>query len=62
MAKAITEEPVGAPLPKVIQITGPYGFLDDDDQLHMWQPGIDITDPADIALLVSNQVEHLDIG
>lgn len=64
MAKSqpITKEPEGAPLPATIQLTCPFGYLDDNDQNHFWQAGQIVTDPAEIADLIAHGAEHLDIS
>lgn len=44
-------------MPKRIKLVTPYGFYDDNDQLHMWQAGHETDDPDEIELLVTRGVE-----
>lgn len=59
---AITKEPEGAPVPTMIQLTCPFGYMDDENQHHFWQAGQIITDPAEIADLLTHGAEHIDIS
>jgi hypothetical protein len=41
-----------ADLPAKLQLTAPYGFIDENDRARNWRAGDIITDPAEIALLI----------
>ena len=61
-APAITKEPEGAPAPTTVQLTCPFGYLDENEHPHFWQAGQIVTDPAEIADLLAHGAEHLDIS
>lgn len=66
MAKAAAQptikEPEGAPVPTTIQLTCPFGYLDENEHSHFWQPGQIVTDPTEIADLLAHGAEHIDIS
>ncbi len=39
----------------LLVLESPYGFYDDDDQLHQWSAGQIVDDPEEIALLLERQ-------
>lgn len=61
-AQPTTKEPEGAPMPTTIQLTCPFGYLDENEHPHFWQPGQIVTDPTEIADLLAHGAEHIDIS
>lgn len=39
--------------PTQVTLSSPYGYMDDDEQLHFWQTGMVVTDPAEISDLIT---------
>lgn len=60
--KIVTKEADGDPVPSSIKLTNPFGFYDDAGTLQMWQAGQIVTDPSEIATLLTACVEHEDLS
>ena len=58
----ITKEQDGSALPTTIQLTCPFGYLDDKEVPHFWQANQTITDPDEIKDLIDHGAEHVDIS
>ncbi|MCI4431608.1 MAG: hypothetical protein JHC40_20865 [Burkholderiales bacterium] len=50
------KQPPAAPLPESVKLAAPYGFINDETgEHHYWQVGQEVTDPAEIKVLVERQ-------
>lgn len=54
MARAPKQEKQtsAADQPTQVTLASPYGYMDDADQIHFWQAGMVVTDPAEITDLI----------
>lgn len=57
-AAEANKNPPAAQLPSKIQLSCPFGFKDDQDQVHMWAADQIITDTAEIKTLIQGGAEH----
>ena len=58
----IMAEPDGAAIPTQIQLTCPFGYLDDAGTQHMWGANQIVTDAGEIADLLAHGAEHVDLS
>lgn len=43
------------PLPDLVVLSAPYGFIDDSGATRFWQPGVTVTEAEEIALLIGRK-------
>lgn len=42
-------------LPESVTLSAPHGFIDESGAHRHWQPGFQVTDPSEIALLIERR-------
>lgn len=43
------------PMPDLVVLSAPYGFIDDSGATRFWQPGVTVTEAEEIALLIGRK-------
>lgn len=49
-------------IPKKIKLVCPFAFYDEDNNLHSWQANQEVTDQAEIQILLKANTEYEDLS